>query len=165
MKKENIILFKFLILLSVATAAGIIRGRLQLPLAAGTAFMPQLLWAGPVLLAAGAVVLVLCMKNNRPHQLKTATVLAFTGFGVAVSGFCGVYGLSDVLPFVCQTVVFVFIILSALVYQYKTGTHFVTTKHEKPLVILFFATVFVAAFVPVGPLAVIVTGALWLKNI
>jgi len=163
MKKENITLFKFLILLSAATAAGIIRGRLQLPLAAGTAFLPQLLWAGPVLLAAGAVTLVLGLKNNFPHQLKTATVLAFTGFGVAVSGFCGAYSLSDVLPFVCQTVVFIIIMLSALVYQYKTDTDFVMKKHEKTLVILFFATVFVAAFVPIGPLAVIFTGVLWLK--
>lgn len=165
MKKDSVILIRFLILLVAATAAGTIAGRLQLPLAQGDIFLPQLLYAAPplLILSAASFVYVVCTGHSR--HLRTPVVLAATGFGVALSGFCGAYSLSHFTLFIIFAVATVAVIVAAAVYRHLRVVSFVTTGTEKSAVLLFFAAAFLAAFFPVGPLPVLLAGILWLKAI
>lgn len=165
MKKDSVILIRFLILLFAAIAAGTIAGHMQLPLAQGSIFLPQLLYAAPLLLILSAVCFVYMVCTGHSGHIRTPVILAATGFGVALSGFCGAYSLSHFTLFLIFAAATVAIIVAAAVYRYLGAVSFVTTGTEKSAALLFFAVSFTAAFFPVGPLPVLFAGILWHKAI
>ncbi len=161
MKKDNIILIKFLGIMAFATSAGVVCGRLALPLAEGQIFLPQMLFLGPVLIAVSAACLAAAHRSASARLLQQAVILGCTGFGVVLSGFCGFYTLADV-PLVALSAVAFFAVVSAgVIIQHKNGMIITHTAREKPAMVILWATVFVSVFAPIGPMPVVIAGVIW----
>lgn len=166
MKNENIILIRFLIIMAGAVAAGAVRGRLALPLAAGGIFLPQLLILGPVLVALSAFLLAVAWRAPGRFNLHQICVLCFTGMGVVLSGCCGFYTLAHIAMVVCTVAVAVVVLLAALYLQSAdTGRihsrKIYHTDKEKLTAALFFAVTGLSLFAPLGPVPVLAAGMRW----
>lgn len=166
MKKENVILIKFLGLMSAAVLMGVIAGRMALPLSAGQIFLPQAMISGPLLIICAVFSVFYRWKKNKPKQAKQAAVLGFTGLGAVLSGLCGFYTVSDVPFLVLCTLMSLFVALMAVfVHNSDERVHrrqLYSPPGEKFSAIIFFAAVFFSAFVPAGPVAALLTGGIWL---
>ena len=166
MKNENTMLIKFIAIMGASMAAGVICGRLALPLAAGNIFFPQALVLGPVLVGLSAFFLIVNRHSRRYHKLQHICVLCFTGLGVTLSGCCGFYTLGDVPVIVCTAVMAVVVMLAAL-YRQSADTgkiHSRKIRHtdkEKLTAVLFFAVMGLSLFVPLGPVPVLAAGIGW----
>ena len=166
MKKENIILIKFLGLMTVAVLMGVIAGRLALPISTGQIFLPQAMISGPLLIICAVFSVFYRWRKNRPKQAKQAAVLGFTGLGAVLSGLCGFYTVSDVPFLVLCTLMSLFVALTAVFVQNSDERvrrqKLYSPPAEKFSAIIFFAAVFFSAFVPAGPLPVLLAGGIWL---
>lgn len=166
MKKENIILIKFLGLMMVAVLMGIVAGRMALPLSTGQIFLPQAIISGPLLIICAVFSVFYRWRKNKPKQAKQAAVLGFTGLGAVLSGLCGFYTVSDVPFLVLCTLMSLFVALTAVFVQNSDDRvhrhHRYSPPAEKFWAVIFFAAVFFSAFVPAGPVAALLTGGIWL---
>ncbi|MBQ5325922.1 MAG: hypothetical protein J6K80_01850 [Oscillospiraceae bacterium] len=166
MKKENVILIKFLGLMSTAVLMGVIAGRMALPLSTGQIFLPQAMISGPLLTICAVFLVFYRWRKNKPKQAKQAAVLGFTGLGAVLSGLCGFYTVSDVPFLVLCTLMSLFVALMAVFVQNSDERvhrrQLYSSPAEKICAIIFFTSVFFSAFVPTGPVAVLLTGGIWL---
>lgn len=170
MKKENITLLKFLSVILVAVIAGTAAGYMAYPLAQGQIFLPQALFAGPVLVFISLAAVVSMWRNHSIEKLQQPVILSITGFGAVLSGFCGWYTLADV-PLVAVTVAvfFTVIILALWLQNRKTANQvtgaFHTSVREKICSLAMFVIMFVSVSVPVGPLPAVACGMTWLITV
>ncbi len=166
MKKENVILIKFLGLMSAAVLMGVIAGRMAFPLSTGQIFLPQAMISGPLLIICAVFSVFYRWRKSKPKQAKQAAVLGFTGLGAVLSGLCGFYTVSDVLFLVLCTLLSLFVALMAvLVHNSDERVHrqkLYSPPAEKICATIFFTSVFFSAFIPAGPLPVLLTGDIWL---
>lgn len=161
MKKDNIILIKFLCIMAFATAAGVVCGRLALPLAEGQIFLPQGLFLGPVLIAVSAACLAIAHHSGSASLLQQAVILGNAGFGVVLSGFCGFYTLGDIPLVALSAVAFLTIVSSGVIIQHKKDMVITHATREKTAMFIFRGTVFVSVFAPIGPVPVFIAGVIW----
>ena len=166
MKKENVILIKFLGLMMAAVLMGIVAGRMALPLSAGQIFLPQAMISGPLLIICAVFSVFYRWKKNKPKLAKQADVMGFTGLGAVLSGLCGFYTVSDVPFLVLCTLMSLFVALMAVFVQNSDERvhrrQLYSPPAEKICAFIFFAAVFFSAVVPAGPVAALLTGGIWL---
>ena len=163
MKKENITLLKFLFAMAVATLAGVVAGRLTLPVAQGEIFMPQALFLGPVLAVISLAVLIHSFIKRKTQLLQQLSILAITAFAVVLSGFCGQYSLQDAPVVAATAAVCLLVVAGAVMLEKKWGcSEFHSSAREKISAFAMFVAMFASVNAPLGPVPALVLGCIWL---
>ena len=179
MKKDLKMLAVFIALLLSAVICGIFAGNyvaganvdimLSPPM-----YMQKVVYASPWLMAVAvmAVVFYATKSKNGKEIEKTAEVISiytFTVMGIIVSGFCGMYTMADFIKVAIGMVagVLVTVALAIIRLYCSEDTHRIHNGSadkniaKAVLFVVYSIMVVLSAFVPFGPLPILVIGLVW----
>ena len=167
------ILYRFLLVTFVAVALGIVAGKyvaakgLYITLTPPR-YMDGLVYNAPWLMVAAVVALVMCIcKKAGIKQRLLLSVYVYTVIGIIASGFCGMYTMGNFI-LVALGLVMGFVVLLALTVMGNTshrihsedGIDYNNALLSKAGFVVYGTVVMTSAFFPIGPLPVMVLGAL-----
>lgn len=170
--KNKKMLINFLTILLTAILLGIVAGRyvsasgmyitLTPPL-----YMQGLVYASPFFMIPAVVGLVVYMggRGKYPRLPLLLSVYVYTVIGVIVSGFCGLYTMKNFVPAVLGMISAAIVLLCIVMAGKQCRQRVVISADHRHHVlskagfVLYGAVVIISAFIPIGPMPVIIIGA------
>ena len=181
MKKDTKMLAVFLAMLSTAVFLGILAGKFVAAaeseiVLSPAVYMQKIVYAAPYFMILAIVLLIICVvKTQKGHSAKKlakyTAVYVFEVIGIIVSGFCGMYTMAHFIPIAVAIASGVVVLLALAVLPAYENSYVIHSRKQTKstaeyiVFIVWSAVVVLSAFMPTGPLPVMVTGAVWCVTI